>query len=97
MVFEARDLMVDVLPSRMELDDQGTCRQTSKCAGPSVCDAQSVCIAHSHCAPASGPQPPCPPPTCGGYSLPQAALEEDVLRLAPLAVLREQLQQALRS
>jgi hypothetical protein len=75
MAFEARDLMIDVLPKHDEF--------------------YMGCGVISPDAPAPPPPQPCPDPSCVNNSAPAAEPYDERGQLAPLAVLREQLHQAL--
>jgi hypothetical protein len=74
MAFEARDLMINVLPDR---------------------DLLAV-MACTEASPGAPRPPECKAPSCAQNSAPKE-LEEEGVQLADLAVLREQLQLALRS
>jgi hypothetical protein len=99
MAFEVRDLMVDVFPNRNELADDRCHDPASHCHHDTGACTQDTII-HVPCDEISMVE--CTQITKGQGPCPEDSVEpgertEDWRRLAPLAVLREQLQLALRS
>jgi hypothetical protein len=90
MAFEVRDLMVDVFAGSKELPDD-RCKWPSECVDLTTrgrCREDTII----ECTQVTKGNEPCP-----DDSVEPAEPEKDARRLAPLAVLREQLQLALRS